>query len=231
MISLTTLEVRRLATPEAPPIYLAPFGADEMAAVMPIDPTTAPYERETTITSLVRGDPADIAQRLAETPHTNTFGIYSGDVTPAAFNGIVELTQAPNGDAANGLPTYSKRVQALGVHIYAREQQGCGLGTAAVQAAMRYAIRIDQGGILFAQTADRNQPMRRVLEKLGFVHTKDGGNNITHYDKTTSVLQLWQVTTPEALTHSGIAGKLRQELIDGHKTFSQVAMQYSVTIC
>jgi GNAT superfamily N-acetyltransferase len=229
MISPTSLEITRPGSPGTPPVLLAPFGEREFAGILPIDPASAQYERDSTITALLTVPAGHLVDRLGATAHTTTFGIYTPAVAPANFTGIVELTRGKIGEGKDGAPIYTKGAQGLGMHIYPRRMQGRGLGTTAMHAALRYAMQVDQTRLFIAQTSEHNHPMQHVLAKLGFVHGENG-DSIRHYDKTTSLLQKWYLVTPHAMEALEPAPAMRQQLARGYSTFSRFALQHEMQL-
>lgn len=228
MIVQTQLEVRRTANPEIPPVYLAPFDETALATILPIGPKSAPYERKSTVEALITMSPAVIAESAERRRFTNTFGVYSGGVEPHRFAGIVELTATVIPAAVDGEQVHTRKAQTLGLHIYRAEQQGLGLGSAAVMGAMRYGRLVDRAIIFDAWTSEQNEPMRHILDKHGFVETEER-ERIHHYKYRKSWLKRWIFADPEAAkcTEPPV---LNQDLLNGYDRFTALAKDYSVKI-
>lgn len=65
-----------------------------------------------------------------------------------------------------------KKIYELGFHLCA-DAWGRGLATEAAEAVVRFAFEELSAASLFAGHNPKNSSSRRVLEKLGFVHTHD----------------------------------------------------------
>jgi RimJ/RimL family protein N-acetyltransferase len=228
MIVQTQLEVRRTTHPEIPPVYLAPFDEHALAAAMPIDPKSAPYERKSTVEALTTMPPAVIAESAERRRFTNTFGIYSGAVESHRFAGVVELTAMALSHAVEGKRVYTREAQTIGLHIYRAEQQGLGLGSAAIMGVMRYGRLMNRTIIFDAWTSEKNEPMQHILDKHGFVETEDR-ERIHHYKHGKSWLKRWVFADPEAAKHvrSPVFG---QDLLDGYDRYTALTKDYSVEV-
>lgn len=224
MIAHTTIEVAPPAKTALPGIFLAPFGAEELATVLPINPANAPYERNTTVSYLTTQTPETIADWMATAPHTTTFGIFAEEITPAGFNGIVELAKTPSKE--QGLSTYAQRV---GMHIYRHGQQNRGIGTAAIQAVMRYGMLRQRTELFVARTSEHNRPMQHVLAKFGFLRGTQT-EPIIHYDGSVTALEPWYLATPTGALKANTTEAKRRILNHGFDTFRQLALQYTVQI-
>jgi RimJ/RimL family protein N-acetyltransferase len=72
-----------------------------------------------------------------------------------------------HGDCAVRLPTEQPRTAELGITL-ATSSQGQGLATEALQAIVDRLFRTDGLHRVFAKVDDRNEPVHRLFERLGF---------------------------------------------------------------
>jgi RimJ/RimL family protein N-acetyltransferase len=197
MISQATVEVRNNLF-DAPVLYLAPFGAEELGTVLPMNPSDMPYETASNAQALAELSPEEIAAELEAAPHADTFGIYAGVVQPDHFVGTVETKQFYQGQDAEGNPQFHRISQELGTHIYRPSEHGKGYGTLSKYAVMEYARSAHETHVFSARTFTENIAAQRSLQKLGFVlQLTDGA--IRKADGNLGEVQHWMLLDGTAI--------------------------------
>jgi RimJ/RimL family protein N-acetyltransferase len=164
MITDTTLHI---TSGERGPLYLAPYGEEELAAVWPgIDSDKLIFPRDQ-LEELARLTPSEIVSGLRESEHQVEWGIYDSEVSPKGFLGAISLEEVLHDNNEDG-PQYTKLIQSLGTFIMRPVQRGRGIGTVAKLALITYTMEGDETKVFEAFTSEHNHPAQALFKQSRF---------------------------------------------------------------
>jgi RimJ/RimL family protein N-acetyltransferase len=229
MISQATVEVRNNAF-NAPVLYLAPFGAEELSAVLPMESSDMPYETASNAKALAELSPEEIAQELAAAQHVDTFGIYAGTIQPDHFVGTVETKEFCGEPDKDGNAQYHRISQELGTHIYRPREHGKGYGTLGKYAAMEYARAVDETHVFSARTFAENGAAQRSLQKLGFVLQVTSGT-LKRADGREDEIQHWMIMDELAIGTFDDQPETQAKFRPGWERYLSLATKFSARVC
>ncbi len=194
MIAKTTIELRSV-TNEFEPLVLAPFSQEDMAAVVPADPTALEHLPRD-VSMLYSLNPKKVFESQVATSAT-VWGIFKQTVEPPNFVGRVSLCPLEASPSASQAYNYQCEVtREVGTLLLLASEQGKGIGTRAKLAAVSFALEHEDNVHSFlAMTSERNKAAQRSLEKVGFEMT------LPRYEKyfpNGAATQTWAVADPEA---------------------------------
>lgn len=193
MIAQNTLRVDHVGRDE--PLYLAPFGVQEMSEVLPID-TAGLYFDKNYLKDIAAGG-LSAEQYVSEEhtyPHGLEWGIYHGEISPGAFFGTVDMRPIEIGDPET--PRRSTRVQEAGIFIMRPGERGKGLGSLVALAVISHTLQTMPETQMFKATPSaNNRHSQALLSKIGFTYI----DSYVHDDfPEGEETQLWMLATPDA---------------------------------
>ncbi len=195
MIAQNTLRVDyeiNNAAEQSQPIYLASFGEADLAQVAPLN-TDGLYFPRSAI-DLYAQDPAALVATHENLEHSQDWGIFQGEVSPEAFQGIAHLTKTEFGEPDN--LQYTHLMQETGLYVMRPDGRQKGLGSIARLSIMAYALE-NQGTRAFrALVSERNIASQKSLTRTGFILLDTIPNYIDFPDGEAT--QHWAVAHPDA---------------------------------
>lgn len=186
-----------------PLLLLAPYGEEQLQAVLPIDTDGLAFsdrQREYIAVSTA----AVTIENEQKNSHRITWGIYNPDgLDSGTFLGTVNLNEHNTGTVKN--PNFVRTLQEIGTFIMNKSARGKGFGTLAKLAVIDHHLETPETKAFIALTSAQNEPAQCSLYKLGFGKVKD-------YDNPRSApfaeQQMWQFIREEGI---GLIAKGNQE--------------------
>ena len=223
MIAQNTLRVDyeiNNAAEQAQPIYLAPFGEADLAQVTPLN-TDGLYFPRAAI-DLYAQDPAALVATHENLEHSQDWGIFQGEVSPEAFQGVAQLNKTKFGGAR-----YRQHMQETGLYVMRPDGRQKGLGGIARLAMMTYAVE-NQGTRAFRTlVSERNSASQKSLTRAGFVLLETIPNCIDFPDGEAT--QHWAAAHPHAQHSVASSSAQADALAAGWQRYETQRQQLNIT--
>jgi RimJ/RimL family protein N-acetyltransferase len=225
MIAQNTLRIDHInqAAEQSQPIYLAPFGEADLAEVVPLN-TDGLYFPEDAI-ELYAQDPAALVAIHENLEHSQDWGIYRGEVSPKAFQGVVHLTKTTFGEPDN--LQYTHIMQETGLYIMRPAERQKGLGSIARLAVMSYALETQGTRAFQALVSEHNAASQRSLTKSGFTLL----DTVPNYIKFAGgeATQHWVAAHPDAQISVAANSTEAEALAAGWQHYEARRQQLNIT--
>jgi RimJ/RimL family protein N-acetyltransferase len=218
MVTTRTLQV---TPPEGAPLYLAPYGGDEVAEVWPFDTQNLMFPQDQ-IEALDLCT-LEFFTSFEQYSHYTEWGMYTGEISPASFLGTVSLSMVNHGSEDS--PRYMREIQEVGTHIMRPDARGKGIGTLAKLALVSHTLQDPGVYMLQAMTSVGNHAAQRSLAKVGFTQFDTFDYfNYPHGHQT----QLWLLSRPEMIAAASDYPQRQAELAAGWARYEAQAATLTV---